>query len=159
MNGTVTKLNLNSNAISDQGVKYLANVLSDEKALQNLFRASQPHKPNFHNSSPQSQCRICKLAMWCDNKLGDQGAQYLANALKVALSHCVHLLLLFSSPIHRFFVLQHNQSVREVYVNGKGVTELGAGYLADATRVNDRIEKLKVESTGIQTEGSRLTRH
>ena len=31
VNGTVTKLNLNSNAISDQGVKYLASMLSDEK--------------------------------------------------------------------------------------------------------------------------------
>jgi hypothetical protein len=55
--------------------------------------------------------------------------------------------------------VQHNKSVQEVYLNSKGVTEVGAGYLADATRINERIEKLKVESTGIQTEGSRLTKH
>ena len=94
VNGTVTKLNLNSNAISDQGIKYLASMLTDEKVdslycihFHVEFRVAR--LPNLlaslMNDGRFPQCRICKLAMWCDGKLGDQGAQYLANALKVPL--------------------------------------------------------------------------
>ena len=46
----------------------------------------------------------------------------------------------------------------QVHVNFARVTEVGAGYLADALKMNNLIDKLTVESDGIATEGSRLTK-
>jgi len=90
LNHTVTKLALDSDRITNEGIKHLASMLDHE------------------------DCAICKMSLWCSSAVKDQGAQYLANALKV-----------------------------------------GAGYLADAARMNHLIQKLSVESGGIQNGDAR----
>lgn len=74
-------------------------------------------------------CKICRLSLWFGDHVGDQGAQCLANALK------------------------HNFSVREVYVQGPGFSEVGADFLAGAMRINELIDRISVVGAGIGVNG------
>ena len=129
-NKTVTKLNLSSNQIGDDGIKKIANALGVNNTLQNL----DVSKNGIGNQGVESLAnalivnKTLKNLNVSNNKIGDQGVESLANALK------------------------ENQTLTSIDLGSNLIGDVGAGALVEALPDNDTLKTLILTDNDIDSD-------
>ncbi|CAF4189268.1 unnamed protein product, partial [Adineta steineri] len=130
---TLTSLNIDKNSIGQQGAKYLANSLQQNKTLTTLSL--------------------------CHNQLGDNGVQYLTDGLrhnKTLITINLDKNLIGDQGAKRLAdVLRHNTTLTTLSLNENQIEDGGIKRLADALRHNTTLTMLNLKDNQIGHEGAK----
>ncbi|KAL1512428.1 hypothetical protein AB1Y20_005683 [Prymnesium parvum] len=160
-NATLTSLHLEGNEIGDEGAAHIAEALKTNATLTSLnLRGAPPLRRRDRHATRPTALRPC-LALHLShtrNKIGDEGAAHIAEALKTnATLTSLHLTsnnIGAEGAAHIAETLKTNTTLTSLNLRDNRIGDEGAAHIAETLKTNATLTSLNLRDNRIGDEGA-----
>jgi Ran GTPase-activating protein (RanGAP) involved in mRNA processing and transport len=142
------------------GIEQLMNLLVHNSAVTELDLSGLYIGPEGTELfiAQLNNTRILRLFLWSNN-IGDEGAKYLAEAIK--LNSTLQEIYLDLNNIeaqgaeYLAEAIKVNSTLRVIQLNSNNIGDEGTRYFAEAIKVNSALQQINLDYTNIEAEGAK----